>query len=76
MLVIMRVQSGASGRPSRLDGGHSLAGAPSVHGDASLESFNSYHKCDRVNEWQRESGDQTGPGWGGGGRMSLYLCVD
>lgn len=62
MLVIMRVQSGASGRPPRPAGGRGLAVAPSVRGDASLESFNSYRKRDRVNEWQREPGDQRGLG--------------
>lgn len=70
MLVIMRVQSGASGRPSSIGGGRGLAVAPSVRGDASLESFNSYHKRDRVNEWQREPGDH-GAGWVGG-----RVCVD
>lgn len=61
----MRLQSGASGRPSSLErreGGkegveRGLAVDPLVRGDASLESFNSYHKRDRVNEWQREPGD-------------------
>lgn len=43
--------------------GVGLAVAPSVRGDASLESFNSYRKRDRVNEWQREPRD---PGGGGG----------
>lgn len=64
----MRVQSGASGRPSSLEEGRGLAVAPSVRGDASLESFNSYRKRDRVNEWQREPGDQGG---GGGGKMCV-----
>lgn len=66
----MRVQRGASGRPSSLEEGRGLAVAPSVRGDASLESFNSYRKRDRVNEWQREPGDQ-----GGGGGVRC-VCVD
>lgn len=66
MLILMRVQSGASGCPSSLSGGWGwgLAEAPLVHGDASLVSFNSYYKRDRVNEWQREPGDHRGVGEG------------
>lgn len=47
--------SGGEGGKEGVERG--LAVDPLVHGDASLESFNSYHKRDRVNEWQREPGD-------------------
>lgn len=61
---------GPSLRPG--GGGRGLAVAPSLRGDASLESFNSYRKRDRVNERQREPGDHgaLGGGAGGGGRMT------
>lgn len=44
---------------------------PSERVDASPESFNSYHKRDRVNESQREPGDQR---WGWEG-VCVCVCV-
>lgn len=61
--------------PAALSGGAvGLAADPSVRGDASLESFNSYRKRDRVNEWQREPGDRGG-GRGGGWEGGYNICV-
>lgn len=49
-----------------------LASSSPVHGDALPESFNAYHKCDGVNEWQREPGDPQRPRWGVGCR---HICA-